>query len=118
MKKNPSANADADRMMTTKMTMRIDNRAGSVTEVHHFWKWVIMNRIAIVVASFVITFTLLAAPSPALAQEEKPRLPILFLVGDSTVKTPTKGQQGWGDRIGVFFDPGKITVENHAIGGR
>src|SRR5262245_5150831 len=45
-------------------------------------------------------------------------LPTLFIVGDSTVKTPTRGQQGWGDPIIKFFDPARIKVENHAIGGR
>jgi WD40 repeat protein/serine/threonine protein kinase len=44
--------------------------------------------------------------------------PTLFLVGDSTVKTGTKGQQGWGDPIISLFDKAKIKVENHAIGGR
>jgi len=46
------------------------------------------------------------------------RLPTLFIVGDSTVKNNTKGQQGWGDPLAAFFDPTKIKVENHAIGGR
>ncbi len=44
--------------------------------------------------------------------------PTLFLVGDSTVKVGTKGQQGWGDPAIKLFEPEKIKVENHAIGGR
>jgi oligogalacturonide lyase len=44
--------------------------------------------------------------------------PTLFIVGDSTVKTGTRGQQGWGDPIAKLFDPARIKVENHAIGGR
>ena len=44
--------------------------------------------------------------------------PTLFLVGDSTVKVGTKGQQGWGEQVHKLFDLEKITVENHAIGGR
>ena len=55
---------------------------------------------------------LAVGPSPA---AEKPTL---FIVGDSTVKNGTKGQQGWGERLPAFFDPDKISVENHAIGGR
>src|SRR5262249_61167249 len=51
-------------------------------------------------------------------QDSAPRVPTLFIVGDSTVKTGTKGQQGWGDPISAFFDKAKIKVENHAIGGR
>ena len=46
------------------------------------------------------------------------KLPTLFIVGDSTVKTGTKGQQGWGDPLIKLFDATKIKVENHAIGGR
>jgi lysophospholipase L1-like esterase len=45
-------------------------------------------------------------------------MPTLFLVGDSTVKNGTKGQVGWGQVIGKYFDSSKIHVENHAIGGR
>jgi rhamnogalacturonan acetylesterase len=44
--------------------------------------------------------------------------PTLFLVGDSTVKNGTKGQQGWGEPLVNLFDPAKVKVENHAIGGR
>ena len=47
-----------------------------------------------------------------------PRLPTLFLVGDSTVKVGTAGQKGWGEEIGPFFDFSKINVVNRAIGGR
>ena len=46
------------------------------------------------------------------------RTPTLFIVGDSTVKNGTKGQQGWGDPIAALFYPAKIRVENHAMGGR
>jgi rhamnogalacturonan acetylesterase len=49
---------------------------------------------------------------------EAPRTPTLFIVGDSTVKNGTKGQQGWGDPIAALFDPTKIKVENRAMGGR
>lgn len=47
-----------------------------------------------------------------------PKLPTLFIIGDSTVKTPTNGQRGWGDPIAAFFDPTRIKVENRARGGR
>jgi lysophospholipase L1-like esterase len=52
------------------------------------------------------------------AEEPGQRLPTLYIVGDSTVKTGTKGQQGWGDPVAAHFDSTKIKVENHAIGGR
>jgi lysophospholipase L1-like esterase len=44
--------------------------------------------------------------------------PILFIVGDSTVHNPSKGERGWGDVIGKYFDTNRIRVENHALGGR
>ena len=59
--------------------------------------------------------TLLAALSVA---DEPAAKPTLFIVGDSTVRTGTKGQQGWGDPVAALFDTTKIKVENHAIGGR
>ena len=44
--------------------------------------------------------------------------PMLFIVGDSTVHNPGRGERGWGDVIGKYFDTNKIRVENHALGGR
>ena len=58
---------------------------------------------------------LLVVVSFAAAGDQKPTL---FIVGDSTVKNSTRGQQGWGEELIKLFDPAKITVENHAIGGR
>ena len=49
---------------------------------------------------------------------EEAELPTLYIVGDSTVKTGTAGQKGWGDPIIKLFDTTRIKVENHAIGGR
>jgi lysophospholipase L1-like esterase len=47
------------------------------------------------------------------------KLPSLFLVGDSTVKSGgTNGAIGWGERLAPFFDTRKINVVNQAIGGR
>jgi hypothetical protein len=48
----------------------------------------------------------------------QPNNPTLFIIGDSTVKTPTAGQQGWGDPIAELFDQKRIRVENRARGGR
>jgi rhamnogalacturonan acetylesterase len=45
-------------------------------------------------------------------------LPILFIVGDSTVHNLGRGERGWGDIIAKYFDDKKIRVENHALGGR
>ena len=44
--------------------------------------------------------------------------PTLWIIGDSTVRNNTRGQQGWGDPLIQLFDTEKITVINKAIGGR
>ena len=50
-----------------------------------------------------------------------PNLPSLILIGDSTVRNGhgigSDGLWGWGHPIHDFFDPTKINVVNHAIGG-
>lgn len=48
--------------------------------------------------------------------------PVLFLVGNSTMRTGTlgngnNGQWGWGFYAHEYYDEKKITVENHALGG-
>ncbi len=61
--------------------------------------------------------TTLSLPVPA-----NPKLPTLFLVGDSTVRNGhgdgAGGQWGWGEPLVDFFDTSKINVVNRAIGGR
>ncbi len=59
---------------------------------------------------------------PAAGSSRKGNNPVLFLVGNSTMRTGTlgngnNGQWGWGYYAGDFFDTDKITVENHALGG-
>ena len=53
---------------------------------------------------------------------EKKGKPVLYIIGDSTVKngdgTGKNNQMGWGTVIDVYFDTLKISVRNHAIGGR
>ena len=57
-------------------------------------------------------------PAPA-----NPSLPTLWLIGDSTVRNGTTGdngpagQWGWGAPITTFFDAKKINVVNRAFGG-
>lgn len=48
--------------------------------------------------------------------------PVLFLIGNSTMRTGTlgngqNGQWGWGYFFQDMFDTNRITVENHALGG-
>ena len=45
-------------------------------------------------------------------------IPRIYLIGDSTVKNGTKGQQGWGDPFAEHFDATKVKVDNRARGGR
>lgn len=62
--------------------------------------------------------TLGLAPVSAAGDASAGTKPTLFIVGDSTVHNPTKGQCGWGDIIAPGFDASKITVKNVALGGR
>ncbi|WP_442591183.1 rhamnogalacturonan acetylesterase [Pedobacter sp. AW31-3R] len=61
----------------------------------------------VVFSSFVILY-----------QKQKP---VVYLIGDSTVKNGSgKGDGalwGWGNFLAEFFDTEKISVENHALGG-
>jgi lysophospholipase L1-like esterase len=59
---------------------------------------------------------------PVAGSSRRGNNPVLFLVGNSTMRTGTKGngdngQWGWGFFAHNFFDENKITVENHALGG-
>ena len=57
----------------------------------------------------------------SLAEPANPKLPSLFLIGDSTVRNGQGqgggGQWGWGDCLAPFFDTNKINVVNRALGG-
>ena len=59
---------------------------------------------------------------PISGSSRKGNNPVLFLVGNSTMRTGTlgngnNGQWGWGYFAHEYFDENKITVENHALGG-
>lgn len=60
-------------------------------------------------------------PRRPLPEPADPKLPNLFLIGDSTVRNGKGdgggGQWGWGDPIFDYFDPVKINVVNRAVGG-
>jgi beta-galactosidase len=72
----------------------------------------------------VDSFNLPASPSSRAAADlprttsTDPARPTLWLVGDSTVQTPTQGQLGWGTAIAHYFDASRIRVVNRALGGR
>jgi rhamnogalacturonan acetylesterase len=96
---SPCANVD-DRVI------RVDNQEG------------IMCRFTAVLSGWLLLLGLACTLSPANAAAGDDKLPTLFIVGDSTVKTGTKDQMGWGDPLIKLFDAARIKVENHAIGGR
>ena len=59
---------------------------------------------------------------PVPGSSRKGNNPVLFLVGNSTMRTGTlgngnNGQWGWGYFAHEYFDENRITVENHALGG-
>lgn len=64
-----------------------------------------------VLALFICSFAVLKRPKP-----------VFYIIGDSTVKngdgSGKNGQWGWGSLMAVYFDTSKISVQNHAIGGR
>lgn len=59
---------------------------------------------------------------PVPGSSRKGNNPVLFLVGNSTMRNGTlgngnNGQWGWGYYMSDYFDNDKITVENQALGG-
>lgn len=50
-------------------------------------------------------------------QVRDPKLPTLWIVGDSTLNSNAP-MRGWGQELAQFFDQTKINVVNRAIGGR
>jgi rhamnogalacturonan acetylesterase len=69
---------------------------------------------------FGLSFLLVAAISLSFVLIKSK--PVLYIIGDSTVKngdgTGKNNQMGWGTMVDVYFDTNKISVRNHAIGGR
>jgi len=91
---------------------------------HPFWRWAnapVLSKLtrmkAFVIPGVVFTAFCISTAPPCFSQQTNSQ-PTLYLIGDSTVNTPTKGQQGWGTPLPAFFDQSKITVVNRARGGR
>ena len=63
-----------------------------------------------------------APPPMPMPEPADPKLPSLFLIGDSTVRNGRgdgrNGQWGWGEPIAGLFDKTKINVVSRALGGR
>ena len=67
-----------------------------------------------------IAKALMSRPAPGSTRQAAN--PVLFLIGNSTMRNGTlgngnNGQWGWGYYAEEFFDKDKITVENQALGG-
>jgi lysophospholipase L1-like esterase len=64
---------------------------------------------------------LLTAAGLRLPEPRDPKLPSLFLIGDSTVRNGrgdgSNGQWGWGEPLADRFDSAKVNVVNRAVGG-
>jgi rhamnogalacturonan acetylesterase len=73
------------------------------------------KKLLVAVAALIV----ISLSSFMLLQKQKP---VLYIIGDSTVKngsgTGQQGLWGWGSFIADYFDTTRISVENHAIGGR
>lgn len=63
-----------------------------------------------------------SAAESTLPLPANPKLPDLWIIGDSTVRNGegngANGQWGWGDEISPYFNTDKINVVNRAVGGR
>ena len=67
-----------------------------------------------------IAKALMSRPAPGSTRKDKN--PVLFLIGNSTMRNGTlgngnNGQWGWGYFFNKYFDGRKISVENQALGG-
>ncbi len=67
-----------------------------------------------------IAKALMSRPEPG--STRKGNNPVLFLIGNSTMRNGTKGdgsngQWGWGFYASKYFNANKISVENQALGG-
>lgn len=56
--------------------------------------------------------------NPNQASTLNPKLPTIFVVGDSTANNHANGGLGWGDPFISYFDTSKVNVVNRARGGR
>lgn len=75
---------------------------------------------AVAVAAQTVAQTAEPTPAPRTPEPRPldPRLPTLFVVGDSTANNNANGARGWGDPFASFFDTSKINVVNRARAGR
>lgn len=88
-------------------------------ELNRLFSVLAVRCLALAGVIFIVVPVLAQQPSPSPARAPlDPKLPTLFLIGDSTVNNSSNGQLGWGAPIAGFFDRTKINVANRARGGR
>ncbi|HWA09738.1 MAG TPA: GDSL-type esterase/lipase family protein [Opitutaceae bacterium] len=58
------------------------------------------------------------ALAPGSVKALDPKLPTIFIAGDSTAAAGGGAIQGWGVPFAAYFDPAKVNVYNGARGGR
>jgi lysophospholipase L1-like esterase len=75
-------------------------------------------RLILIALASIVAFTFSTAAVAQTQTRPADQRPTLFLIGDSTVRNGTKGQEGWGSQIDKYFDTSKINIANRAIGGR
>jgi polygalacturonase len=56
--------------------------------------------------------------SPDTQAPANPKLPTIFVIGDSTANNHANGALGWGDPFIGYFDPAQVNVLNRARAGR
>lgn len=64
---------------------------------------------------YLTVFVFIIACSFSLLQKEKP---VIYIIGDSTVRNSNREQWGWGTLLPEFFDSTKISISNQAMAGR
>jgi xylan 1,4-beta-xylosidase len=65
-----------------------------------------------------LTWLVIVCASAYAQNPPNPKLPTLFVVGDSTANNNANGGLGWGDPFIAYFDTTKINVLNRARAGR
>ncbi len=48
----------------------------------------------------------------------KKEKPVLYIIGDSTVRNTNRPQCGWGEKIGEYLDSNQVSISNQAMAGR
>src|SRR5439155_11775402 len=93
-------------------------RRRRMDRTHRIGNMLFMSLIILAIANCAVAQT---RPANIPTTPIDPKLPTLWLVGDSTVRngqdTGNNGQWGWGNPVEKYFDTTKINVQNWALGG-